>query len=491
MLTFESLNQQTIDKITALAASSDLARYSWGGRGRAPIGYVKGMAVVYGLCLQKLRARDSAALAMVRVVDGQHDVFDHYESQLRAIGLVTDGGTEVDRLRALFVILTGLGMRESSGRYCEGRDQSASNMSAETAEAGLFQMSWDGRRASTEIPRLVETYSAASARGGFVDIFREGVRPKEGDLSNYGEGPGEKFQELCKSCPSFAVEAAAIGLRTLYTHWGPIVRQEAQVRPEADKLFRQVQDIVGVQSTGSVGKPAPQSSGWAAMWAALLAWWRGSSDQPTPDRPAEPAPTDLAGRIVAAMRKRGFKVDDVPGNPNVVYVEGMGPDGTKNDNTPNQFNDARFVIMFGQDGRPKIAGAWEATTEPGRYWTENPMNSKGAARIKFGQYTAWQVGMHHTHEALVQTGGNVTVCRDLNEDYKREGDKEDTGQFGINQHWGYDFPKNDLGQSSAGCLVGRMKTGHQQFMALMKSDPRYKANSRFVFTAAVLPASEV
>jgi lysozyme family protein len=250
--------------------------------------------------------------------------------------------------------------------------------------------------------------------------------------------------------------------------------------------------------TGSVGKPPPPaqpSTGWlTSMWAAFLAWVRHKTvfadNDPDPVLPAD-KPTDLAGRIVAAMRKRGFKVDDVPGNPNVVYVEGMGPDGAKNDNTPNQFNDARFVIMFGQDGRPKIAGAWEATTEPGRYWTQNPMNSGGAARIKFGQYTAWQVGMHHTHEALVQTGGNVTVCRDLNEDYKRDGDKEDTGQFGINQHWGYDFPKNDLGQSSAGCLVGRMKTGHQQFMALMKSDPRYKANSRFVFTAAVLPASEV
>jgi hypothetical protein len=30
-------------------------------------------------------------------------------------------------------------MRESSGIYCAGRDQSASNTSADAAEAGLFQ----------------------------------------------------------------------------------------------------------------------------------------------------------------------------------------------------------------------------------------------------------------------------------------------------------------------------------------------------------------
>ena len=46
----------------------------------------------------------------------------------------------VDTVRHLFVLLIGLGMRESSGKYCEGRDKSASNRSAETAEAGLFQL---------------------------------------------------------------------------------------------------------------------------------------------------------------------------------------------------------------------------------------------------------------------------------------------------------------------------------------------------------------
>ena len=47
------------------------------------------------------------------------------------------------RLRRLFVLLMGLGMRESSGQYCEGRDRSAHNTSADTAEAGLFQVSFD------------------------------------------------------------------------------------------------------------------------------------------------------------------------------------------------------------------------------------------------------------------------------------------------------------------------------------------------------------
>ena len=98
--------------------------------------------------------------------------------------------------------------------------------------------------------------------------------------------------------------------------------------------------------------------------------------------------------------------------------------------------------------------------------------------------------MHrNNHEALVQTGGEVTVCRDLNKDGQRTGDKRQTGEFGINQHWGYDLP--EVEKASAGCLVGQSKDGHRQFMALVKSDPRYQANRKYVFATAVLPESEV
>jgi len=212
---------------------------------------------------------------------------------------------------------------------------------------------------------------------------------------------------------------------------------------------------------------------------------------------AERAPTesgravrgDLAGKIIAAMRAKGYRVDRDEGHLNIVYVEGMNVDGTSNDNAPNQFNDLRAVIRF-VSGKPVIAGAWEGTTEPSRRWTQDPMNPKGAARIAFGQYTAWQIGVHHDHEALVQVAP-VTVHRDLDKDYRRDGDARDAGLFGINQHWGYDLPRNDLGNSSAGCLVGRTKSGHRAFMALVKTDKRYLADRNHRFTTTILPAGAV
>lgn len=55
------------------------------------------------------------------------------------------------------------------------------------------------------------------------------------------------------------------------------------------------------------------------------------------------------------------------------------------------------------------------------------MNRLGAARIAFGQYKSWQVGIHNAdsptaHAALKQVG-ELTVHRDLNKDGKRTGDR--------------------------------------------------------------------
>ena len=152
-----------------------------------------------------------------------------------------------------------------------------------------------------------------------------------------------------------------------------------------------------------------------------------------------------------------------------------------NEDTFDQFNDLRAVFWFDDDG--KISHReWQGTTEPGAFYTKTPMNPKGAARIKFGQYKAWQVGVHNNdHEALTQAGP-VTVHRDLNKDGKRTGDTLDTGsEFMINQHHGWDADRRSIKKTSAGCLVGRTIKGHREFMEIVKQDPRFRANSAYRF----------
>jgi len=200
----------------------------------------------------------------------------------------------------------------------------------------------------------------------------------------------------------------------------------------------------------------------------------------------------LAERIVRYMEAKKYSLARKEGEKNIIYVEGMDPDGTLNADTPNHFNDARLLLVF-YDGLPKIEGAWEATTEPGYYYTDNPMNPNGAARIAFGQYRAWQVGLHgysYPHEALIQVAP-VKVYRDCNRDMMRTGDAIDEGYFGINQHHGWGHPKNDIHKAGAGCFVGRDPDEHFDFMDRVKSDPRYIADPNFIFPTTIIPGDKL
>lgn len=204
----------------------------------------------------------------------------------------------------------------------------------------------------------------------------------------------------------------------------------------------------------------------------------------------------LAGRIAIAMTTAGHWLNRHPECVNIVYVEGIDPDGQANTDAPNEFNDLRLLLRVDSAGNPEIVGSWEATSEPGLFHTAiKKLDARGAARIAFGQYKAWSVGTHRAgkptaHEALVQTLP-IKVHRDLNEDFERTGDAVFEGLFGINQHWGFDLPRKDIGSASAGCLVGRTKPGHREFMQLCKADPRFVVSNGYRFITTVMPADAI
>ena len=231
------------ERIIATVRVSDVPNLIWSDRGRAPSGYAKGMAVAFARVYAKWKIGNSAALVMAAANSGDdtRDALSWHNSRFQPTAMDnTKAGA--DTLRHLFVLLFGLGMRESSGRYCEGRDRSIRNIGADSAEAGLFQMSWDAHTADAEILQLFGEYRA-SQDDGLLAIFREGVTAHQYDLESYGSGDGRAFQDLCKSKPLFAVECAAVGLRTIRRHWGPINRHEAVIAPSVDRLFAMVQAI--------------------------------------------------------------------------------------------------------------------------------------------------------------------------------------------------------------------------------------------------------
>lgn len=246
----------SLDIIVDIASVSAIARYSWLNRGVAPLGYIKGMARVYARLYCKLRAGDVAAREMSRAVswDGSTDALAHYARQFSEVGMDNEA-SGVSTLRHLFVLMIGLGMRESAGRYCEGRDRNAANTTAVTAEAGLFQTSYNVVSANGLLTQLFEQYMAAyevDPSIGFADTFKEGVTCGPQDWHNFGTGAGRNFQDLTKKCPAFAAEICAIGLRSRRKHWGPINRMEVEIRPEANQLLMRIEQAMETHSLCAV-----------------------------------------------------------------------------------------------------------------------------------------------------------------------------------------------------------------------------------------------
>jgi hypothetical protein len=239
-----------INQITNLAAKSKIAMYRWtddnGQKDRAPLAYIKGMAVVYARVYCKLQAKDAAAVEMAKkkTADTDVDVLAFYEPFFASVGMSNDMSGR-NTLRHLFVLLVGVGVVESSGRYCVGRYMKQGFKTADSAEAGLFQSSFDvAPHCKPILTDLFKYYTANPS--GFVDIFKVGITCSTADWKNWGDPsePGYKFQQLTKACPAFAAEFAGVGLRNHRTTWGSINNRKVEIVPDCDTLLKQVEKLM-------------------------------------------------------------------------------------------------------------------------------------------------------------------------------------------------------------------------------------------------------
>ncbi len=249
------LNHPVIPQIVAHARNSAVVKINWKDRGTAPIGYVNGMAVAFARVYTNLCLNDSSAIDMAQADTGNTltDALAHFRTEFTSLRMDNSGGG-AHVLRHLFVLLFGLGMRESSGKYFVG---SGGNTAATTAEAGLFQVSYNSHNRSPELDKLFRYYKG---RNDFIEIFQEGVAAKNAadltaNLKDWGTGIGQEFQELTKSCPAFAVEYAAVLLRHDRQYSGPINLKNVELRKECDELFSTVQELIDGNSRLLMGGP--------------------------------------------------------------------------------------------------------------------------------------------------------------------------------------------------------------------------------------------
>jgi hypothetical protein len=240
-----------------IAAQSQCAAHSFDhGRGKAPRSYIEGVTLVFtrAVC-QPQRSDVQVVSAPVDTSPSSDDALAVYQARFQAAGMQNDTAG-IDTLRHSYALLIGLGMMESSGKYCEGRDVSQCFTTADSAEAGLFQTSFGARRFSPVLEELFQKYSADQSRC-LLPVFQGAItckivkshNPQCPSATNdvAGTGPGADWQRLTKSCPAFATEYGAVVLRK---HGGPrgefnpIRKREAELFPACDDMLRQAQSFV-------------------------------------------------------------------------------------------------------------------------------------------------------------------------------------------------------------------------------------------------------
>lgn len=151
-----------------------------------------------------------------------------------------------------------------------------------------------------------------------------------------------------------------------------------------------------------------------------------------------------AEQILRVMKAKGYRVFDD------FNLYGIRSSDTK----ANTFND--LVGVLWKNGDTWVNYAWPATTDPGTYYRNAPMNVHGTAIMKPGQYArAYKLGMHTGYPALEQCAP-ITVYRDANRNDTLElnESKVETGLFKTNIHRANPRrPSTQVDKWSAGCQV--------------------------------------
>ena len=256
--TFARVQSDSAAQIIAIAENSDCAKVKWGygpnlprsaRRGLAPKAYIHGVALVFARAVCKPNRPEINAASAARGAPGtdaeKTDALTWYDMAFHEAGMTNDTDGP-DTLRHAFTLLVALGIQESSGKYCSGRDRSANFSTADSAEAGTFQTSWGVSKKIPQLRLLFERYKA-DQNGCLLDVFREHVTCSDWDARTWGDGRGAEWQQLTKSCPAFAAEYALVVMRNSGGNrgeFGPIRKRRAQVLSVCDAMLVKVQTLV-------------------------------------------------------------------------------------------------------------------------------------------------------------------------------------------------------------------------------------------------------
>ncbi len=181
-------------------------------------------------------------------------------------------------------------------------------------------------------------------------------------------------------------------------------------------------------------------------------------------------------KILDTMAKHKYKVFNTPAghNLNIVGIRSK-------DTEANKFND--WICVFYTLDKQWNFFAFPATTDPGKFYRNNPINVKGTAFVLPGQYPKlWQLGKHKgRYKALVQTSP-VKISRHAGMALPNMGMGE-TGLFGINLHRASRTrASTQVDRWSAGCQVLQDPDHFDFLIALCKKQVAKLGYKTFTYT---------
>ena len=182
--------------------------------------------------------------------------------------------------------------------------------------------------------------------------------------------------------------------------------------------------------------------------------------------------------LLGVLKSKGYRIYVKPYELNIV--------GRRTDNTKaNSFDD--FIYIFYKNNDDDWEGyKAKATTDAGTYWLEKPMQSKGTALLKGGQYVdTYKIDLHNgKYYALTQRLNPVVVIRDYDRNNVLDfnNGKEETGMFGINIHRASLVGTTKfIDKYSAGCQVFSNIDDFNKFMEMAYKQKDLYGN-KFTYT---------
>lgn len=182
-------------------------------------------------------------------------------------------------------------------------------------------------------------------------------------------------------------------------------------------------------------------------------------------------------QIVAVMRGKAYRVFKNPKGHdiNLVGIRNSASDANRFDDWINAF--------YWYDGAWNHF-AFPGTTDPGTFYRQNPLNLRGTAIMKPGQYRrAYKVGKHKGYKAMQQIGA-ITVYRDnnKNDELNTIGTAEHAGLHAVNIHRANRIrASTQVDKWSAGCQV-MQDPNHFDFFMTLCSRGADKFGNSFTYT---------